>query len=131
MKKVVVTGLGIVSSIGNNKLEVLESLKNGKSGIEYCPEYAELEFRSHVNGSINIDLEAFIDRKLKRFMGDSAAYCYIAMQEAITDAMLDQNNISNNRTGIIVGQGGSSNENMLDVIDTLRYFQLLHCQNNL
>ena len=62
MKKVVVTGLGIVSSIGNNKLEVLESLKNGKSGIEYCPEYAELEFRSHVNGSINIDLETFIDR---------------------------------------------------------------------
>jgi len=120
LKKVVVTGLGIVSSIGNNKLEVLESLKNGKSGIEYCPEYAELEFRSHVNGSINIDLEAFIDRKLKRFMGDSAAYCYIAMQEAITDAMLDQNNISNNRTGIIVGQGGSSNENMLEVIDTLR-----------
>ncbi len=120
MKKVVITGLGIVSSIGNNKQEVLESLKNGKSGIEHNPEYAELEFRSHVCGSINIDLNAFIDRKQKRFMGNSAAYCYVAMQEAIEDAMLDKNNVSNNGTGIIIGQGGSSNENMLDVIDTLR-----------
>ena len=120
MKRVVVTGMGIVSSIGNNKAEVLGALKNGKSGIEHCPEYADLEFRSHVHGSINIDLDVLIDRKLKRFMGDSAAYCYVAMQEAIEDALLDENNISNNRTGLIVGQGGSSNENMLDVIDTLR-----------
>jgi len=120
LKRVVVTGIGIVSSIGNNKAEVLGALKNGKSGIEYCPEYADLEFRSHVHGSINIDLDVLIDRKLKRFMGDSAAYCYVAMQEAIEDALLDENNISNNRTGLIVGQGGSSNENMLDVIDTLR-----------
>jgi len=112
--------MGIVSSIGNNKAEVLDALKNGKSGIEHCPEYADLEFRSHVHGSINIDLDVLIDRKLKRFMGDSAAYCYVAMQEAIEDALLDENNISNNRTGLIVGQGGSSNENMLDVIDTLR-----------
>ena len=112
--------MGIVSSIGNNKAEVLGALKNGKSGIEHCPEYADLEFRSHVHGSINIDLDVLIDRKLKRFMGDSAAYCYVAMQEAIEDALLDENNISNNRTGLIVGQGGSSNENMLDVIDTLR-----------
>ena len=120
MKRVVVTGMGIVSSIGNNKTEVLDALKNGKSGIEHCPEYADLEFRSHVHGSINIALDVLIDRKLKRFMGDSAAYCYVAMQEAIEDALLDENNISNNRTGLIVGQGGSSNENMLDVIDTLR-----------
>ena len=120
MKRVVVTGMGIVSSIGNNKAEVLGALKNGQSGIEHCPEYADLEFRSHVHGSINIDLDVLIDRKLKRFMGDSAAYCYVAMQEAIEDALLDENNISNNRTGLIVGQGGSSNENMLDVIDTLR-----------
>ena len=112
--------MGIVSSIGNNKAEVLGALKNGQSGIEHCPEYADLEFRSHVHGSINIDLDVLIDRKLKRFMGDSAAYCYVAMQEAIEDALLDENNISNNRTGLIVGQGGSSNENMLDVIDTLR-----------
>ena len=120
MKRVVVTGMGIVSSIGNNKAEVLGALKNGKSGIEHCPEYANFEFRSHVHGSINIALDVLIDRKLKRFMGDSAAYCYVAMQEAIEDALLDENNISNNRTGLIVGQGGSSNENMLDVIDTLR-----------
>jgi 3-oxoacyl-[acyl-carrier-protein] synthase-1 len=120
LKRVVVTGIGIVSSIGNNKAEVLGALKNGKSGIEHCPEYADFEFRSHVHGSINSALDVLIDRKLKRFMGDSAAYCYVAMQEAIEDALLDENNISNNRTGLIVGQGGSSNENMLDVIDTLR-----------
>ena len=120
MKRVVITGMGIVSSIGNNKSDVLDSLKNSKSGIQYSPEYAELEFRSHVYGAIDIDLDAFIDRKQKRFMGDSAAYCYIAMQEAIEDANLNEANISNERTGLIVGQGGSSNKNMLDVIDTLR-----------
>ena len=112
--------MGIVSSIGNNKTEVLDSLKNSKSGIQHSPEYAELEFRSHVHGSIDIDLNALIDRKQKRFMGDSAAYCYVAMQEAIDDANLNEAEISNERTGLIVGQGGSSNENMLDVIDTLR-----------
>ncbi len=120
MKRVVITGMGIVSSIGNNKIEVLDSLKNSKSGIQHSPEYAELEFRSHVHGSIDIDLNALIDRKQKRFMGDSAAYCYVAMQEAIDDANLNEAEISNERTGLIVGQGGSSNENMLDVIDTLR-----------
>ena len=120
MKRVVITGMGIVSSIGNNKSDVLDSLKNSKSGIQYSPEYAELEFRSHVYGAIDIDLDSFIDRKQKRFMGDSAAYCYIAMQEAIEDANLNEANISNERTGLIVGQGGSSNKNMLDVIDTLR-----------
>ena len=120
LKRVVITGMGIVSSIGNNKSDVLDSLKNSKSGIQYSPEYAELEFRSHVYGAIDIDLDAFIDRKQKRFMGDSAAYCYIAMQEAIEDANLNEANISNERTGLIVGQGGSSNKNMLDVIDTLR-----------
>ncbi len=112
--------MGIVSSIGNNKIEVLDSLKNSKSGIQHSSEYAELEFRSHVHGSIDIDLNALIDRKQKRFMGDSAAYCYVAMQEAIDDANLNEAEISNERTGLIVGQGGSSNENMLDVIDTLR-----------
>jgi len=120
LKRVVITGMGIVSSIGNNKSDVLDSLKNSKSGIQYSPEYAELEFRSHVYGAIDIDLDSFIDRKQKRFMGDSAAYCYIAMQEAIEDANLNEANISNERTGLIVGQGGSSNKNMLDVIDTLR-----------
>ncbi|MCG8378767.1 MAG: beta-ketoacyl-ACP synthase I [Proteobacteria bacterium] len=120
MKRVVVTGIGIVSSIGNNKAEVLESLNNGKSGIEFCPEYAELEFRSHIHGSINIDSESLIDRKLRRFMGGSAAYSYIAMREAIEDASLGETDISNPRSGLIVGSGGGSNENMQIAIDTLR-----------
>lgn len=120
MKRVVVTGMGIVSSIGNNKKEVLNSLKNAKSGIEYFAEYEELGFRSHVHGSIDIDLDSLIDRKLKRFMGDSAAYSYIAMNEAIEDAGLDENHISNIRTGLIVGSGGGSNKNLQESIDILR-----------
>ncbi|MCZ6803264.1 MAG: beta-ketoacyl-ACP synthase I [Proteobacteria bacterium] len=120
MKRVVVTGMGIVSSIGNNKIEVLNSLKNGKSGIEFCPEYAELNFRTHVHGAIDIDLNTLIDRKLKRFMGDSAAYCYIAMGEAIEDAALEESYISHTRTGLIVGSGGGSNANLQEAIDILR-----------
>jgi 3-oxoacyl-[acyl-carrier-protein] synthase I len=120
LKRVVVTGMGIVSSIGNNKVEVLESLKTGKSGIEYFPQYEELGFRSHVHGSINIDLDSLIDRKLKRFMGDSAAYSYLAMNEAIADAGLEENNISNVRTGLVVGSGGGSNKNLQESIDILR-----------
>ncbi len=120
MKRVVVTGLGIVSSIGNNKNEVLESLKTGKSGIEFFPEYEELGFRSHVHGSINIDLDALIDRKLKRFMGDSAAYNHLAMKEAIEDANLDENDVSNIRTGLIASSGGGSNKNLQESIDILR-----------
>ncbi len=120
MKRVVVTGMGIVSSIGNNKTEVLDSLKNGKSGIEYFPQYEELGFRSHVHGSIDIDIDSLIDRKLKRFMGDSAAYSYLAMNEAIEDAELDENNISNIRTGLVVGSGGGSNKNLQESIDILR-----------
>ena len=120
MKRIVVTGLGIVSSIGNNKKEVLASLQEGKSGLEYSPEYAELGFRSHVHAPIHLNPEEFIDRKHLRFMGDSAAYAYLAMQEAIADAGLQPENISNNRTGLIVGSGGASNKNMCQVIDTLR-----------
>ncbi len=120
MKRVVVTGLGIVSSIGNNKHEVLDSLRSGKSGIEFSPEYEELGFRSHVHGSININIDELINRKLRRFMGDSAAFTYLAMREAIEDAALEENNISNPRSGLIVGSGGGSNENMSLVIDTLR-----------
>ena len=120
MKRVVVTGLGIVSSIGNNKHEVLDSLRSGKSGIEFSPEYEELGFRSHVHGSIEINIDELIDRKLKRFMGDSAAFTYLAMQEAIEDAVLEENNISNPRSGLIVGSGGGSNANMSLAIDTLR-----------
>lgn len=120
MKRVVVTGMGIVSSIGNNQNEVLDSLNNGKSGIEYYPEYAELKLRSQVHGSIHIDLDSLIDRKLKRFMGDSAAYCYLAMREAIEQARLENEHICNPKTGLIVGSGGGSNANMVAAVDILR-----------
>ena len=120
MKRVVVTGRGIVSSIGNNTNEVLDALKTGTSGIEHCDEYAELKFRSHVHGAIHIDLDTMIDRKLKRFMGDCAAFTYIAMREAIESSGLEESDISNPRTGIIVGSGGGSNENMVAAVDTLR-----------
>src|SRR3989304_5167775 len=120
MKRIVVTGLGIVSSIGNNKKEVLASLQEGISGLEYAPEYAELGFRSHVHAPIHLNPEDFMHRTPLRFRGDSAAYAYLAMQEAIADAGLQPENISNNRTGLIVGSGGASNKNMCQVIDTLR-----------
>lgn len=120
MKRVVVTGLGIVSSIGNNKKEVLQSLQEGRSGVESSPEYAELGFRSQVYAPVRLNPEELIDRKYLRFMGDSAAYAYLAMQEAINDASLKLDDTSNIRTGLIVGSGGSSNKNMCQVIDTLR-----------
>ena len=103
MRRVVVTGMGIVSSIGNNKAEVLSSLREGKSGIVHSPEYAELGFRSHVCGSIKIDIDSRLDRKLRRFMGDGAAFNYFAMQEAIEDAGLTDKEVSNERTGLIMG----------------------------
>ena len=83
MKRVVITGLGIVSSIGNNRAEVTESLKTGRSGIEYCEEYAELGFRSHIHGPIRLNPDKLIDRKLRRFMGDGSAFTYLAMKEAL------------------------------------------------
>lgn len=120
MRRVVVTGLGIVSSIGNNQMEVVDSLREGRSGIEFCPEYAELGFRSHIHGSINIDIEALVDRKIRRFMGDGAAYNYIAMAEAIADSGLDPADISNERTGLIMGSGGPSTSNLVEAADILR-----------
>lgn len=120
MKRVVVTGMGIVSSIGNNKTEVLNSLREGKSGVELSPEYRQMGFRSHVHAPIRLVPEELIDRKFMRFMGDGAAYAYLAMQEAIADAGLESPEISNNRIGLIVGSGGSSNKNMCLAIDTLR-----------
>jgi len=120
LKRVVITGMGIVSSIGKNKIEVLDSLKKGTSGITYCSEYAELGFRSHVHGAIDVDLNSLIDRKLKRFMGDGAAYAYLAMREAIEDASLAEDDISNYRTGVIVGSGGGSNATLQESIDILR-----------
>ncbi|MFQ5545324.1 MAG: beta-ketoacyl synthase N-terminal-like domain-containing protein, partial [Acidiferrobacterales bacterium] len=103
MRRVVVTGIGIVSSIGNDKKETLESLRAGRSGIEFHQEYADLGFRTNVHGSIRLNVEELIDRKVRRFMGDSAAFNYVAMQEAIRDSGLEQDDISNPRTGLIVG----------------------------
>ncbi|MFI3137320.1 MAG: beta-ketoacyl-ACP synthase I [Methylococcaceae bacterium] len=120
MKRVVVTGLGIVSSIGNNQKDVVESLKQGRSGIVFAEDYAKLGFRSHVHGSINIDLDALIDRKVKRFMGDGAAFNYIAMQQAIDDAGLDESQVSNFRTGLVMGSGGPSTSNLVEAADILR-----------
>ena len=120
MRRVVVTGLGIVSSIGNNVQEVASSLRAGKSGIEFVKEYEELGFRSHIAGTVNIGIEELIDRKLRRFMGNSAAYNYIAMQEAVTDSGLAEDQVSNNRTGLIAGSGGASTENVALAIDLLR-----------
>jgi 3-oxoacyl-[acyl-carrier-protein] synthase-1 len=120
MKRVVVTGLGIVSSIGNNKEEVTASLRDGKSGISFAPEYAERGFRSHVHGAPTIDLADFVDRKHRRFMGDGAAYNYVAMDQAIADAGLEENEVSNDRTGLIMGSGGPSTRNLLLAFDTAR-----------
>jgi len=120
MKRVVVTGFGIVSSLGNNKEEVRSSLLANRSGIVKCQEYADLGMRSHVHGEINIDAQSMIDRKLYRFMGDAAAYSYIAMQEAIEHANLDQEVISSERTGLLLGTGGASPENIVIAADTLR-----------
>ncbi|MBT4031874.1 MAG: beta-ketoacyl-ACP synthase I [Methylococcales bacterium] len=120
MKRVVVTGLGIVSPIGNNQTEVVDSLKVGRSGIVFSEEYQELGFRSHVHGPINIDLDEFIDRKVKRFMGDGAAFNYIAMQQAIDDAGLEESDVSNIRTGLIMGSGGPSTSNLVAAADILR-----------
>ena len=119
-RRVVVTGIGIVSCIGNNKEEVLDSLKAGRSGISYCEDYAERGFRSHVHGKPKIDPTEHIDKKLLRFMGDGAAYNYIAMEQAIADAGLTESEVSNERTGLIMGSGGPSTKNMLWAWDTAR-----------
>ena len=119
-KRVVVTGLGIVSSIGNNRDEVVDSLRAGRSGIVHADVYQEMGFRSHVHGAININLEDAIDRKIKRFMGDGAAYNYIAMQQAITDAGLEDDQVSNYRTGLVMGSGGPSTSNQVEAADILR-----------
>jgi 3-oxoacyl-[acyl-carrier-protein] synthase-1 len=120
MRRVVVTGIGIVSSIGNNKHEVLASLRAGRSGIERSEEYAELGFRSHVHGSIKLDIDSVLDRKLRRFMGDGAAFNYIAMQEAIADAGLEDSEVSNERTGLIMGSGGNSTKDLSQAFTTAR-----------
>ena len=120
MNRVVVTGIGIISSIGNNYTEVKESLFNSKSGITFQPEYAERGLRSNVAGSLKIEPAELIDRKLYRFMAKGHAYAWIAMQEAIADAKLTENYVSNDRTGIIVGAGGTSTESMLNGTEVLK-----------
>ncbi len=120
MRRVVVTGIGIVSCLGKNKEEVLSSLQEGKSGISYQPEYAEKGFKSHIAGSIDMDFSELIDRKLLRFMGDSAAYSYLSMKEAIEDAGLAEEDVSNVRTGLIAGSGGASAANIVEAADGMR-----------
>ena len=120
MKRVVITGLGIVSSIGNNAKEVLASLKAGKSGITRSESFAEQGLRSQVWGDLKINVKDFIDRKAMRFMGDASAYAYISMQQAIEDAKLSDDQVSNIRTGIVAGSGGASSANIVSSADTLR-----------
>lgn len=120
MKRVVVTGMGIISCLGNDKTAVLDALRNGRSGIKFQEIYKEMGFRSHVAGSIDINLADVIDRKILRFMGDAAAYAYLSMQQAIADSGLSEDQVSNERTGIIMGSGGASSRNLVEAADLLR-----------
>ena len=120
MKRVVVTGMGIVSCLGNDTDSVSRSLRDGSPGITRVPEYEELGLRSQVAGVPQIDLEAEIDRKLKRFMGDAAGYSYVAMRDAIADAGLEAGEVSDERTGVIAGSGGGSPQWQIEVGDLLR-----------
>ena len=120
MKRVVVTGMGIVSSIGNNTQEVLASLREAKSGIVPAQDYADLGFRCQVHGAPSLDLESAVDRRVRRFMGDGAAWNYVAMEQAIADAGLEQSDVQNERTGIIMGSGGPSTRTLVQAADTTR-----------
>ncbi|MCG6936630.1 MAG: beta-ketoacyl-ACP synthase I [Gammaproteobacteria bacterium] len=120
MKRVVITGIGIVSCLGNDKKAVLDSLQQGRSGIKFKQEYADIGMRSHIAGTIDINTDDFIDRKVKRFMGDAAAFAYISLQQAIEDARLGDDQVSNIRTGIIMGSGGASSANQVEAADILR-----------
>ena len=120
MKRVVVTGMGITSCLGHNAADVTRSLREGISGIRFNDSYRELGFRSHVSGSVTLNLAELIDRKILRFMGDAAAFAYLSMQQAITDAGLEAHEVSNPRTGIIMGSGGASSSNQVEAADILR-----------
>jgi len=120
MRRVVVTGLGVVSPIGNNVAEVTDSLREGRSGIVHCEEYAERGFRSHLHGAPKIDMTEMIDRKLRRFMGDGAAYAYVAMKEAIEDSGLGDDIVTSERTGLVMGSGGPSTSAQTEAVDTAR-----------
>ena len=120
MRRVVITGIGIVSSIGNDRHEVLEALQQGRSGLEFAEDYKDMGLRSQVRGAIRVNLAERIDRKILRFMGDAAAFNYLALQEAITDAGLADDQVSNPRTGLVTGTGGGSPQNMVEAADLLR-----------
>ncbi|HJW42075.1 MAG TPA: beta-ketoacyl-ACP synthase I [Rhizomicrobium sp.] len=120
MRRVVVTGMGIVSSIGNNSQEVVASLREARSGIVTAEDYVKYGFRSQVHGSLKIDLDAVVDRRARRFQGDGAGYCWVAMNQAIADAGLEEKDISNPRTGLIVGSGGPSTKAIVAAADTTR-----------
>jgi len=120
MRRVVVTGIGAVSCIGNDQAEIVDSLRNGRSGIVANESYQEMGLRSQISGSVNIDLTEHIDRKVRRFMGDAAAYAYISMQQAIDDAGLEESDVSNVRTGLIAASGGASSANIVQSADKLR-----------
>lgn len=120
MRRVVITGMGVVSCLGNSKEAVLASLREGRSGISFNEKFREMGLRSQVCGSVDLDLSEHIDRKARRFMGDAAAYAYIAMQQAIEDAGLEEGEVSNPRTGLIAGSGGASSANIVLTADILR-----------
>ena len=120
MRRVVVTGMGIVSSIGNNTQEVTASLREARPGIVAAPTYRDMGFRSQVEGAVKIDLDAMIDRRAKRFMGDTAAYAFLAMEQALRDSGLEEKDIVNERTGLIVGSGGPSTRTLVAAADTAR-----------
>ena len=120
MKRVVVSGIGIVSCLGNNQEEVYQSLLNSKSGISYCEEYKEHNLKSHIHGKPNIKVEDHVDRKIIRFMGSGSAYNYIAMKEAVKDSGLEEKDVSNFTTGIVMGSGGPSIENVILAADKTR-----------
>lgn len=120
MKRVVITGLGIVSSIGNNQKEVLASLKEGRSGITFSEKFKEIGMRSHVWGNVKLDTTGLIDRKIQRFMSDASVYAYLAMDEAIKDSGLTDDQVSNIRSGLVVGSGGGSPYNQVASADGMR-----------
>jgi len=120
MRRVVVTGIGIVSCLGNNKEAVLDSLQQGRSGIKHNQSYVDIGMRSHISGSVDINAEELIDRKLYRFMGDAAAYAYLSMKEAVEDSGLSEEQVSHFRTGLVVGSGGGSSEQQLESTDIMR-----------
>jgi 3-oxoacyl-[acyl-carrier-protein] synthase-1 len=120
MRRVVITGLGIVSCLGNDKETVSASLRAGRPGIRFNPEYAEMGLRSQVSGSVDLKLEELIDRKVYRFMGDAAAFAYLSMEQAIKDSGLSAEEVSNPRVGLIAGSGGASTFNQMEALDIMR-----------